>query len=82
MFRKNYSIRQTDIIFFSYSYFTVTMLNMFTIYYDSHEIIDFPQSSMGRNLLKVQVIYDFYSLTLPTTQSDYSHQGTHGSYET
>ena len=31
------------------------MLNMFTIYYDSHEIIDFPQSTMARNLLKVDV---------------------------
>ena len=38
-------------------YFTVTLLNMFTIYYDSHEIIEFPQSTMERNLLKVDVSF-------------------------
>lgn len=36
-------------------YFTVTMLNMFTIHYDSHDVISFPQTTMGRNLLKVEV---------------------------
>lgn len=39
-------------------YFTVTMLNMFTIHYDSHKIIDFPQTTMARNLLKVEVSFD------------------------
>lgn len=28
---------------------------MFTIHYDSHEVISFPQTTMGRNLLKVEV---------------------------
>ena len=36
-------------------YFTVTMINQFTTYYDDHRIIKFPQTTMGRNLLQVDV---------------------------
>lgn len=33
------------------NYFTMTMLRVFTIFYDKHQIIDYPQTMMGRNLL-------------------------------
>jgi hypothetical protein len=35
---------------------SVTMLNMFTMNYDSHEIIDFPETTIGRNLLKEVIL--------------------------
>lgn len=34
------------------------MINQFTVYYDSHRIIKFPGTGMGRNLLEVQVSFD------------------------
>lgn len=36
-------------------YFSVTLLSVFTMYYDSHDVIEFPNSTMGRNLIKVNV---------------------------
>lgn len=33
------------------SYFTMTLLRVFTIFYDKHYIMDFPGSKMGRNSL-------------------------------
>ncbi len=42
-------------MWFFFSYFTATMINQFTVYYDSHQIIKFPGTTMGRNLLEVQV---------------------------
>lgn len=32
-------------------YFTATLLRRFTVYYDSHKILEYPGTSMGRNLL-------------------------------
>lgn len=44
-------------------YFTATLLRRFTTYYDSHRIIDFPSSSMGRNLLLTEVCFFHLSQT-------------------
>ncbi|XP_046650688.1 tyrosyl-DNA phosphodiesterase 2-like [Daphnia pulicaria] len=56
-------------------YFTVTMLNMFTINYDSHEIIDFLATTMGRNLLKVEAHMGPLKLKLLNT-----HMGSTGEH--
>jgi hypothetical protein len=37
-------------------YFTGTLLRRFTVYYDSHKIIEHPGSQMMRNLLTVEVM--------------------------
>lgn len=36
-------------------YFTATLLRRFTTYYDSHKIVAFPSTAMGRNLLVTEV---------------------------
>ncbi|XP_057370776.1 tyrosyl-DNA phosphodiesterase 2-like [Daphnia carinata] len=51
-------------------YFTVTMLNMFTIHYDSHDVISFPQTTMGRNLLKVEAHMGTLKLKLLNTHME------------
>lgn len=43
------------LLFYCSSYFSVTLLSVFTMYYDSHDVIEFPSSTMGRNLIKVKV---------------------------
>jgi len=35
----------------------VTLINEFTVKYDSHEVIEYPKSLMSRNLLQVEVRY-------------------------
>ncbi|KAK3925650.1 Tyrosyl-DNA phosphodiesterase 2 [Frankliniella fusca] len=48
-------------------YFTATLLRRFTIYYDSHRIVAFPSSSMGRNLLITEAHIGQLKLTLLNT---------------
>lgn len=48
-------------------YFTATLLRRFTTYYDSHEVMDFPSTSMGRNLLKTEAHIGHLKLTLLNT---------------
>ena len=38
-------------------YFTVTMLLRTIVHFDGHELVDFPGSVMGRNLLVVKVCF-------------------------
>lgn len=68
-----------------FRYFTVTMLNICTIYYDSHEVIPFPGTTMDRNLLKVEVGFAVKMLTLlePSTLNYFViGKGAHGSNKT
>lgn len=40
-------------------YFTATLLRRTTVHFDAHTIIPFPNTTMGRNLLSVQVQTQF-----------------------
>lgn len=51
----------------SEGYFTVTLINEFTVKYDSHEVIEYPQSLMSRNLLQVEAHIGKMKLVLLNT---------------
>jgi len=48
-------------------YFTATLLRKFRVYYDSHRVIEYPQSVMARNLLCVEAHIGTLKLTLLNT---------------
>lgn len=48
-------------------YFTATLIRRFTTYYDSHKVIEFPSSCMGRNLLVTEAHIGPLKLTLLNT---------------
>ncbi|XP_026275618.1 tyrosyl-DNA phosphodiesterase 2-like isoform X2 [Frankliniella occidentalis] len=48
-------------------YFTATLLRRFTTYYDSHRVVDFPGSLMGRSLLVTEAHIGPLKLTLLNT---------------
>jgi len=65
--QKNLPLQYKFIVAANEGYFAVTILNGFTVKYDSHEIIQYPQSLMDRNLLQVEAHIGAVKLILLNT---------------